>query len=104
MDGWRRTWWSVWTANLVAAIGIQSFLPFFPSHLEHLGLVDRGEIAVWAGVLYGAAPLSAAITGPLWGALGDRYGRKLMVLRSLAAIALFVGLMSFATSPMQLLV
>ncbi len=104
MDGWRRTWWSVWTANFVAAIGIQSFLPFFPSHLEHLGLVDRGEIALWAGVLYGAAPLSAALTGPLWGALGDRYGRKLMVLRSLAAIAIFVGLMSFATSPLQLLV
>ncbi|MCY2961343.1 MAG: MFS transporter [Planctomycetota bacterium] len=104
MDSWRRTWWSVWTANFVTSIGIQSFLPFFPSLLEDLGLHDRAEVAVWAGVLYGAAPLSAAIMSPLWGSLGDRYGRKLMVLRSLAAITVFVGLMAFATTPWQLLV
>lgn len=104
MDSWRRTWWSVWTANFVTSIGIQSFLPFFPSLLEDLGLRDRAEIAVWAGVLYGAAPLSAAVMSPLWGSLGDRYGRKLMVLRSLAAITVFVGLMAFARTPWQLLV
>jgi DHA1 family multidrug resistance protein-like MFS transporter len=104
MDSWRRTWWSVWAANFVTAVGIQSFLPFFPSLLEGLGLTDRAEIAVWAGLLYGAAPLSAAIMSPLWGSLGDRYGRKLMVLRSLAAIAVFVGLMAFARSPWLLLV
>jgi len=104
MDSWRRTWWSVWTANFVTSIGIQSFLPFFPSLLEQLGLRDRSEIAVWAGVLYGAAPLSAAIMSPLWGSLGDRYGRKLMVLRSLAAITVFVGAMAFATTPWHLLV
>jgi len=103
MDSWRRTWWSVWAANFVTAIGIQSFLPFFPSLLEDLGLTDRAEIAVWAGVLYGAAPLSAAIMSPLWGSLGDRYGRKLMVLRSLGAITIFVGLMAFATTTWQLL-
>ncbi len=104
MDSWRRTWWSVWTANFVTSVGIQSFLPFFPSLLEDLGLHDRAEIAVWAGVLYGAAPFSAAIMSPLWGSLGDRYGRKLMVLRSLAAITVFVGAMAFATTPWQLLV
>lgn len=104
MDSWRRTWWSVWAANFVTAVGIQSFLPFFPSLLEDLGLEGRAEIAVWAGLLYGAAPLSAAIMSPLWGSLGDRYGRKLMVLRSLAAIAVFVGLMAFARSPWLLLV
>ncbi|MBL8862061.1 MAG: MFS transporter [Planctomycetes bacterium] len=104
MDSWRRTWWSVWTANFVTSAGIQSFLPFFPSLLEGLGLTDRVEIAVWAGVLYGAAPLSAAVMSPLWGSLGDRYGRKLMVLRSLLAITVFVGLMAFATAPWQVLV
>jgi MFS family permease len=101
---WRRTWWTVWWANLVAAVGLQSFLPFFPTHLEHLGMRERDEIALWAGLLYGAAPFSAALVGPLWGALGDRMGRKLMVLRSLLAIAVFVGLMGFAETPGQLLV
>jgi DHA1 family multidrug resistance protein-like MFS transporter len=88
----------VWTANLITSIGMMSFLPFFPTHLEQLGLRDRDDIALWAGVIYGAAPLSAALTSPLWGALGDRYGRRLMVLRSMAAIAVFVGAMAFANS------
>jgi DHA1 family multidrug resistance protein-like MFS transporter len=40
--------------------------------------------------------------GPVWGALGDRIGRKLMVLRSLLALTLFVGLMAFARTPLEL--
>jgi DHA1 family multidrug resistance protein-like MFS transporter len=104
MEAWRRTQRAVWFANLVTAAGMMSFLPFFPSHLQALGLEDRGEIATWAGVLYGAAPLSAAVMSPIWGAVGDRVGRKVMVLRSMLAIALFVGAMAFATSPWQILV
>ena len=39
----------------------------------------------------------------LWGALGDRVGRKLMIVRANMAIVVFVGLMAFVTSPWQLL-
>ncbi|MBL8858591.1 MAG: MFS transporter [Planctomycetes bacterium] len=104
MEGWKRTYWSVWTANLITSVGMMSFLPFFPTLVEQLGETNRDEIALWAGVLYGAAPLSAALMGPIWGSLGDRYGRRLMVLRSMAAITVFVGAMAFATSTWQVLV
>jgi len=103
MAGWRRTYWSVWTANLITSIGMMSFLPFFPSLLEEMGLEGRTEVSTWAGVIFGAAPLSATLMSPIWGALGDRVGRKVMVLRAMLAIALFVGCMGFATSPWQLL-
>lgn len=103
MEGWKRTYWTVWGANLITAIGMMSFLPFFPAHLEDLGMSDRDQIAAWAGVIYGAAPLTAAFMSPIWGALGDRFGRKLMVIRAMGAIAIFVGLMAFANSPLQLL-
>lgn len=104
MPDWKRTYWSVWTANLITSIGMMSFLPFFPTLLEEIGLTNREEIAAWSGILYGAAPLSAAIMSPWWGALGDRWGRRIMVLRSMAAITLFVGAMAFARTPWQLLV
>ena len=100
---WRRTFWAVWFSNLIASLGMMSILPFFPGHLEAMGLTDRGLIATWTGLVYGAAPLSAALVSPLWGALGDRYGRRLMILRSLLALFLFVGAMAFATAPWQLL-
>ncbi len=103
MSPWKRVYWSVWLANLITSIGMMSFLPFFPSHLEELGLTDKGEIAAWTGVIFGAAPLMAAIMGPVWGSLGDRFGRKPMVLRAQLAIGFFIGCMAFARTPGELL-
>jgi DHA1 family multidrug resistance protein-like MFS transporter len=99
---WRRTFSAVWWANFAATAGLQSFLPYFPSHLESVGVEGRGLVAAWAGALFGATPLAAALTGPIWGSLGDRVGRKAMLLRSLLATALFVGLMALASSALEL--
>jgi len=102
MESWKRTYWAVWVANFVTAVGMQSFLPFFPGHLRLLGVEDPGALATWAGVVYGAAPLSAALMAPLWGALGDRFGRRAMVLRAMLGITVFVGAMAFVRSPGEL--
>jgi len=80
-----------------------SFLPFFPSLRQELGRTDRAEIEGWTGVIFGSAPLVAAFMGPIWGSIGDRLGRKLMVVRALISITLFVGMMGFARTPLQLL-
>ena len=93
-----RTFRVVWVANFLAAVGMMAFLPFFPSYLRGLG-VEEGQVAMWAGLCVGAAPLGAAVMGPIWGALGDRFGRKPMVLRALFGLSLFVGLMATARSP-----
>lgn len=104
MSEQRRTFVVIWIANLLSALGMMSFLPFFPSVVEGLGVEDRGSVALWSGVCHGAAPFMAALMGPFWGAFGDRYGRKLMVVRSMLALTVFVGLMSFARTPLELLV
>lgn len=103
LRGWRSTFWAVFASNLLASAGLMSFLPFFPTLLEGLGMQGEHARAVWSGVLFGAAPLSAAFSGPLWGSIGDRYGRKLMVVRSLLGLALFVGGMAYARSAWELL-
>ena len=103
MSDWKRTYWAVWTANFITATGMMSFLPFFPRHIESLGLTDRGEIELWTGLVFGAAPLAAAVMTPVWGALGDRIGRKAMIVRAMLAITIFVGGMSFVSTPLGLL-
>ena len=45
-----------------------------------------------------------AIASPIWGVLGDRYGRKPMLLRSMVGGALTVGLIFFARTPTELLI
>lgn len=102
MSPWLRTYCSIWTANLITAAGMTSFLPFFAEHLRELGVAEPA-VAAWTGAVFGAAPLTAALLGPFWGRLGDRFGHRPMVLRALLAIALFVGAMAFAQSALQLL-
>ena len=60
---------------------------------------------VWTGpvgVIVAAAPLPAAFMGPIWGSLGDRIGRKPMMVRANLAIAVFVGCMGLVGGPWQL--
>jgi len=45
-----------------------------------------------------------AIASPIWGLLGDRYGRKPMLIRSMLGGALTVGLIYFARNPTELLI
>ncbi|MSR61150.1 MAG: MFS transporter [Planctomycetes bacterium] len=102
-SGWRRTFWVVFASNLIAGAGLMAFLPFFPTLLEELGMQDEHARTVWSGILFGAAPLAAAFSGPVWGSIGDRYGRKWMVVRSMLGLTLFVGLMGCAQDEWQLL-
>ncbi len=45
-----------------------------------------------------------AVASPIWGILGDRYGRKPMLLRSMIGGAVTVGLIYFVQSPTELLI
>jgi DHA1 family multidrug resistance protein-like MFS transporter len=74
-----------------------------PLYLPELGVVSPAAVNMWAGVLASATSCVAIFTSPLWGGLADRYGRKLMVLRSTLGIAVFTFLMGMAQGPWQML-
>jgi MFS family permease len=65
---------------------------------------ETHAIALWTGVTLGVTPAVAAACAPLWGRVGDRFGNKLLVQRSLFFCVLVMALMGFATKPWQLLV
>ena len=93
---------------VAAATGFTGFagftlvMPFLPLYISELGVHDVGEIAMWSGLTLGATPAITAISAPLWGRVGDRYGSKLLVIRSLAAFVLTKSAMAFVTAPWQL--
>ncbi len=85
-------------------MGLMAVLPTLALYVEErFGMHDPDELTRWAGFIYGVAPLSAAIAGPVWGALGDRLGKKPMAIRANVAIALTTALMPLAPSPVWLL-
>jgi DHA1 family multidrug resistance protein-like MFS transporter len=77
--------------------------PVMPLFLPDLGVSSDSAVDMWAGVLAAATSFVAIFTAPFWGNLSDRYGRKLMVLRSTLGIAVFTMLMGLAQSPWHML-
>src|SRR5262245_7583352 len=71
--------------------GFTLAMPFLPLYFRQLDVTDVGEISIWTGVSLAITPAMTALLAPVWGRLGDRYGRKIMVERSLVG---FVGVMA----------
>jgi len=64
---------------------------------------ETAELALWTGVTLGVTPAVAAACAPLWGRVGDRFGNKLLVQRSLFSCVIVMALMGLATQPWHLL-
>jgi MFS family permease len=77
-------------------------MPFLALYLQAMGLTDTGEIALWTGITLGVTPAVTAFCAPLWGRVGDRFGNKLLVQRSLVSCIVVMALMAFATQPWHL--
>ena len=77
-------------------------MPFLALYLQEMGLTDTGEIALWTGVTLGVTPAVTAFCAPLWGRVGDRFGNKLLVQRSLVSCIVVMGLMAYASRPWHL--
>jgi DHA1 family multidrug resistance protein-like MFS transporter len=90
------------TAGCIGFTGFTLVMPFLPLYIAELGTTDLSEIALWTGLTLGATPLVTAIFAPLWGRVGDRYGSKVLVIRSLLAFILTKAAMAFVTAPWQL--
>lgn len=100
---WRRTTYVVSATQVVVLVGFGLALPFTPLYLQELGVTDRGELALWTGLIAGAAGLPMAFLAPIWGAIGDRYGRKAMLLRAITGACVVLVGMGFASDARQVL-
>ncbi|MDR7868034.1 MAG: MFS transporter [Sporomusaceae bacterium] len=100
---WKKNLAALWFAQLAGMGAITGVMAFLPLYVRELGITSLEEAGVWSGVLMGAAPLTAALAGPYWGAVADRHGRKLMVMRVMFAFFTVMVLMGFVASVNQLL-
>jgi MFS family permease len=99
---WQRNLWVCVFGSFTTIVAMTLLLPFLPLYVEHLGVTDPAAIVQWSGAAYAATFLSAAFTAPLWGRLGDRYGRKLMLIRASLGMAVAMALIGLAQTAWQL--
>ncbi|WP_429286414.1 MFS transporter [Paraburkholderia sp. GAS206C] len=99
---WRRNLIVCVFGSFTTIVAMTLLLPFLPLYVEEMGVKSHAAIVQWSGVAYGATFLSAALTAPLWGRLGDRYGRKLMLIRASLGMAVAMSLIGMAHNVWQL--
>ena len=103
MHSWKRNQTAITATAFVGFAGHTLVMPFLPLYIRELGVTEVGDIAIWTGVTLGVSPAIAALAGPLWGRVGDRFGNKLLVQRSLVSFMLVMIAMAYVTRPWHLL-
>jgi len=89
----------------MAIFGFSFAFPFLSIFLnKDLGVAGGHDLDLWTAASASASGLAMALASPVWGVLGDRFGRKPMLLRSMIGGAITVGLIFFAQNPFQLVV
>src|SRR5262245_59673089 len=101
-EAWQRNVWALALCVFIAFVGFQFFNPFLPLYVRELGVTDSAQIALWSGLLAAVTPAVSGVLAPLFGRLADRFGRKLMLIRSLAGFTVIIGAMGLVTSVRQL--
>lgn len=92
-----------WSAKPVYAVAACHFVASFaalglPPYLVDILPTLGDEDARWAGVLYVVPTVCGAVAAPLWGRLGDRFGRKRLLLRAQLGLAVAFFLAGSAQS------
>ncbi len=102
MEQWRKNLYTLWAAQLLIFIGMSFIMPFIPLYIQELGVKEFASVARWSGLIFGIPFLFSAFFAPIWGTIGDLYGRKPMILRAMFGVSIVVTLMGFAENVYQL--
>ncbi len=99
---WKRTLYVIFVAQLISGMGFSLVFPLLPLYVQALGSRAGMSVEFLAGLVFSAQALTMMIASPVWGALADRLGRKLMVLRATLGGAVVLSLMAFVRSAEEL--
>ncbi|GGC04587.1 MFS transporter [Marinobacterium zhoushanense] len=103
MNDWQTQVRLLWWSQLIAVAAMEMSEPFWPLFLRQLQGVESDSLALWSALIYGAPLLVAGFAAPVWGRLGDRFGHKPMVLRSMLGLMLTQALLYFSSSLWEVL-
>jgi len=103
MSNWRVNLAVLWFGQFLTMGGMTMIMPFLPLYIQELGITDPDQVAFWAGIIFAGNFVTSFVFQPIWGKLADRYGNKMMMLRSGFGMAVVMVLMGLAANVWQLL-
>jgi DHA1 family multidrug resistance protein-like MFS transporter len=98
LEPWRRNLYIIWASQFIAMMGMSLVVPFLPFFIRDLGVRSTDEVARWSGLVFAGPFFVSFFTTPIWGSLGDRYGRKAMTVRAIFGLGISQILVGSAQS------
>jgi MFS transporter, DHA1 family, multidrug resistance protein len=83
----------------MASFSMNFWIPFLPLYMKELGATSDANALVWVGIATTGQGVARLVSGPIWGVLSDRVGRKLMYIRALYFATATTFIAAFATEP-----
>jgi len=96
IEPWRRTLYIIWSAQFIAMMGMSLVVPFLPFYIQSLGVTAPDDLARWSGYVFAGPFFISFFLTPVWGFLGDRYGKRLMVIRAIFGLGISQALIGFS--------
>ncbi len=103
MKTWQKNLYILWTTQVISLISFGFGIPFIPFYIRELGVTAPDQVKLFTGILSMAPAVTMAIMAPVWGALSDRFGRKLMILRAMFTATFIIAGMGLVGSVYALL-
>jgi len=96
---YRRVILAIASGAFLASFAMNFWWPFMPLFLLEIGATSDANALFWVGVATTVQGMARLVSGPAWGVLSDRYGRKLMLVRALYAATLTTAVAAVAHAP-----
>ncbi len=98
----KRAVWLIALGTGVTNAAVTLWFPFLPLYMLYVGAADEADAIFWVAVGQAAQGLARLVSGPVWGVLADRHGRKQMFVRALYSAALTCFIVGVIGAPWQL--
>nr|WP_093855559.1 MFS transporter [Tenuibacillus multivorans] len=92
----------MWFANFFIAGSMTMVMPFLSLYIETFGNFSDDYVQTWAGWTFGITFLTAFVVSPIWGRVGDKFGRKPILITAAFGLAVSIFLMGMVQSVFQL--
>ncbi len=104
MEIWKKNLYSLWIAQFLTMAGMNLVVPFLPFFVRELGITNQTAVARWSGLVFAGPFFLSFFMTPYWGTLGDKYGRKLMVIRAIFGLGISQILIALSPNVQFLLI
>lgn len=94
----------MWFANFFIAGSTTMVIPFLSLYIDSFGSFSDVYVQNWSGWVFLVTFIAAFIFSPIWGRVGDKYGRKKLLIFFASGMGVSVFLMGFATNVWHLLI